>query len=661
MKKITFICTTILMASVIVIQANAQTSTSKELQTPKTINTITRAVTVVNTFEELKSALENNNGVTDITLGADITLSSGIKINPAKTKVTIDGANHVLTESVQGITGTIYIGDNKGTENVTLKNINIEGKDFYGPVNVDDLVYGVTLNYENVNYHGPQLVHNVHGFANFSGTNVIDIVTNGGNSSPGQEIFEGLGVTIAGNFTATHEGEKDSAFWFGLGNDERPFLTIKDDAKVSINVLFNTLFYVDFSDTHPLDITVGKGAQFDVKTQRELFRLGHAGTVDLLDNSSTTIARSSSTSPEATVNLDNSIFKVEPLASFNVVHTQEAQVPIFKARNNTLIDLNKAKEIDFKTSSNSKVFDAQDTQLKVNTNTLKTWHGSDADIPDYQDNTPLNAEFKLDTSKVDVITSNQPDILIHWNVLQTNHLILNDTEETLDPPTLNPINDTDSQLTGTGIPGDTVIITIAGEEIGRATVGEDGRWILSLDNPLTAGTVVNATQTDGNLASDADQQTVTHLAAETTNSFNLGYWQDYGMIIEGQMENSDWDLSDSTTLNKTMKLIDSNNSVALSVGMANTNWYGSLDKYNGFQAILTNEDLSSLADGTYKVQIETKGTGFDVTQDMQSVASSKTTPYRNKFEEIDPQTVNGKLITTSVDNGLCYITITQAK
>lgn len=172
---------------------------------------------IVNTLDELKSALINDNGVTDISLGADISLTEGIRVNPNKKNVTIDGAGHRLSESniLRGPHGTIYIDDQNGTKEVTIKNIIIDGKDFYGPVAVDFGVNNVVLNYEDVTYKGPQLVYNVHGFAKFSGVNNIDIVTNGDYSDPGQEIAESAGVEISGDFKATHEGQVDSAF--GLG------------------------------------------------------------------------------------------------------------------------------------------------------------------------------------------------------------------------------------------------------------------------------------------------------------------------------------------------------------------------------------------------------------------------------------------------------------
>ena len=72
---------------------------------------------------------------------------------------------------------TIHIDNNKGTKQVDLKNISIKGKNYYGPINVQDNVKGVSINYFNINYEGPRLVHNIHGFTNFDGEKNISIKT----------------------------------------------------------------------------------------------------------------------------------------------------------------------------------------------------------------------------------------------------------------------------------------------------------------------------------------------------------------------------------------------------------------------------------------------------------------------------------------------------
>lgn len=280
------------------------------------------AAVQVNTYEELTNVLSSDNGITTVLLGNDITLNNGIKIHPAKKDLTIDGQGHTLTEATTGGHGTIYVDNNNGTKTINLANLSIVGKNYYGPVNVDDTVYGVTLNYTNITYNGPQLVHNIHGYATFSGTTKAAIKQVVSGSDLAQEFAEVLGITIKGSFNLDHQAALDSAFWFGLGNDSTPYFSIDDNADVSINVANNTLFYVDNSSTKPLDITVGQSAKFKVTTIRELFRLGNAGDITFQNNSNTRIERSTNTTNDPTLKVSGNI-KVNKAAIFDIIHAPE--------------------------------------------------------------------------------------------------------------------------------------------------------------------------------------------------------------------------------------------------------------------------------------------------------------------------------------------------
>ncbi|MDP4533729.1 Ig-like domain-containing protein, partial [Marinobacter salarius] len=60
------------------------------------------------------------------------------------------------------------------------------------------------------------------------------------------------------------------------------------------------------------------------------------------------------------------------------------------------------------------------------------------------------------------------------------------------------VSDTGDQVRGVAEPGSTVIVAYAtsGIELGRATVGDDGRYSIDLDEPLTNGEVMVVTATD---------------------------------------------------------------------------------------------------------------------------------------------------------------------
>lgn len=63
-------------------------------------------------------------------------------------------------------------------------------------------------------------------------------------------------------------------------------------------------------------------------------------------------------------------------------------------------------------------------------------------------------------------------------------------------PTVNAITDKDRAVTGKGLPGHTVIGYSGNEEIGKAEVGKDGTFSIGLENPFSAGTVLEFRQAD---------------------------------------------------------------------------------------------------------------------------------------------------------------------
>ncbi|MCW1929589.1 Ig-like domain-containing protein [Bhargavaea beijingensis] len=63
-------------------------------------------------------------------------------------------------------------------------------------------------------------------------------------------------------------------------------------------------------------------------------------------------------------------------------------------------------------------------------------------------------------------------------------------------PTVNAITDKDRAVTGKGLPGHTVIGYSDNEEIGKAEVGKDGTFSIGLENPFSAGTVLEFRQAD---------------------------------------------------------------------------------------------------------------------------------------------------------------------
>ncbi|MBC2175882.1 hypothetical protein HCB27_04600 [Listeria booriae] len=247
----------------------------------------TETPTQVGDFETLKRIIEQDNGITNIELTADITMTGPINVNLNKTELTINGNGHTFTESkldLLAYTATVYVAPNSKMQTMNIKNMKIRGTHYYAPFQVHDYVKGVVQNFENIDYVGPQMVANTYGTANFTGTNTVDITQ-----------FEGLGtlyqmvrankVNIAGNFTANHRTTALNTFQI-YGADS--YVKIQDGANVNIQTNGGRFIFSDATNT--TDFTVGKNATFNLDTKAELFTTAMAN-VTFDTNSTTTINR----------------------------------------------------------------------------------------------------------------------------------------------------------------------------------------------------------------------------------------------------------------------------------------------------------------------------------------------------------------------------------
>ncbi|MGE7904403.1 toxin Cry1Ac domain D-VI-related protein [Peribacillus sp. NPDC094092] len=183
----------------------ARTQTSETKSPVKAASKLMANEAVVNNFQELKAALEADNGITTIHLGQSMDISGSIKINPEKSKIVIEGNHHTLSETgAVGASGGIYANGNI-LSSVHVKNLDIKGKNYYGFITIHDVTKNVEQIFENVNYSGPQLIWNRNGSAIFKGVN--DIYINNHTvpgSSPAQEMAETGSVEIDGETKISH-------------------------------------------------------------------------------------------------------------------------------------------------------------------------------------------------------------------------------------------------------------------------------------------------------------------------------------------------------------------------------------------------------------------------------------------------------------------------
>ncbi|WP_433957050.1 toxin Cry1Ac domain D-VI-related protein [Cytobacillus horneckiae] len=272
-------------------QNEVQSSTVQQhAETQVEVKSVNSTETVVNSFQELKDALENDNGITHVILGNDISLTSAIKINVNKQELTIDGHDHTLTETggAAGAWDGLYYKGANILKRVTVKNLNVKGKNYYGLITIEDGRNNVEQIFENVNYSGPQMVFNRGGKVIFKGVNDINIndYTVSG-SAHAHEVAEVGSVEVDGELKVTHDNAH-AVFWSVTGD---PQFKVASNAKMEIK-----------THTKGYGIFYATGGYGD-------FIIGNSANVKLDGRKSLTGGRASKT------------FIVEPSAEVNVSRT----------------------------------------------------------------------------------------------------------------------------------------------------------------------------------------------------------------------------------------------------------------------------------------------------------------------------------------------------
>ncbi|MBC1907710.1 hypothetical protein HCA64_14570 [Listeria booriae] len=314
----------------------------------------TEAATQVGDFAALKDALEKDNGITNIELTADITMTGPINVHLNKTEVTINGNGHTFTESKLNLlsyTATVYVAPNSKMKTMNIKNMKIRGTHYYSTFQVHDAVKDVVQNFENIDYVGPQMVANTYGTANFTGTNTVNI-SQFDNVGTLYQMVRANKVNIAGNFTADHNTDGLNTFQLYGTN---PQLNILDNANVNIKVKHDKLIG---SAANTTDFTVGKNATLNIDTVSELFVEGMSNII-FDTNSTTTINRTGvgagalmEVAKNFTINSNASLVAKQPAAATaHIIRTTVA---------NATININDPRKLDLDASGTgaNRVFSA---------------------------------------------------------------------------------------------------------------------------------------------------------------------------------------------------------------------------------------------------------------------------------------------------------------
>lgn len=146
----------------------------------------------------------------------------------------------------------------------------IIGRNYYGPLNVQDNTREVSLSYTNVDYQGPQITHNVNGITKYLGDTSIYIARVQSTSAPNQEVAEARNVIMDGNITINHTSNSDSMFWLGLSGGSENSFTVKANSNVVIDSKGNGMFYRDGSN--PIKMDIEQNANVKITTNNGLFR-----------------------------------------------------------------------------------------------------------------------------------------------------------------------------------------------------------------------------------------------------------------------------------------------------------------------------------------------------------------------------------------------------
>ncbi|MDL2237499.1 hypothetical protein LJC56_06685 [Christensenellaceae bacterium OttesenSCG-928-K19] len=167
------------------------------------------ASAVVTDFLQLKDAIEKDNGIVNVYLGADIELLQNRTVIPAsKTVFTLSGTDprtgiqYTITEhKTTGLANIVVPSGNKATRTVTMEDMTIVNQgDYYGLIGIEDIGGGVDMIARNISFAGRQFAYNPYGRLIFEGDNSITInqVTSGG---VGEEVAEVLNVVVRGSLT----------------------------------------------------------------------------------------------------------------------------------------------------------------------------------------------------------------------------------------------------------------------------------------------------------------------------------------------------------------------------------------------------------------------------------------------------------------------------
>lgn len=582
-------------------------------------------------WQELKDALSDEY-VSDITLANDLTLESTVAIQGGEKH--IHGNGHTLDAN------SYQIYFNEDSSIGSIASATIINTDIYGLLWSDN--QNVQITYENITHSGKQMIYLPNGKLILAGKV--------SSHSDTEEVFQGKEIELTTGAEVLFEN--DSTLWAPVSMDyDQAKLTIGTGASFTLNSSSIGIYGgTNFILTN----------QGDLEVTSKLHQAIHLASKSKMnfEAGSSTKANGGDTIEEAVEATSGSIF----------VRTGADFVAESKGTQGTLIAGEKIVFEDganFSITNHNKngvVMGSYTTPTDVSiasTRGINTWNlgNSEASQPDkvYQKTTAtFTLSGYLSSVKQTNMQSSNADFSSTYVTGQTSKIQGGTyVGEKIDAPVFNVVNDKDKQLTGLGTPGATINAYVDGVLLGTGVVGADGRWTISIE-PQAEGTKIDVNQVvDGN-ESEFVSQVVSHLD-QTVNFFKLGYWQGYGLILEGSIDNGSLDLTNKDAVKKTLHLTATDGTEVGTFACANHDWYNT-GVFNGYQAIVEDTVLAGLEPGEYKLSITLEVGDFKETQDL-NVASAVRDNYAHIFTEIPETTVGSHTIAPLDKDGIGYLVV----
>ncbi len=467
---------------------------------------------VVFNYNELKSVLEGNT-YSYIYFGDNITLSGGINVNLNRTNLTIDGTYDNIRYTYTDYPSSAYpqtillIGSASTSMNITVKNIDVIGRNFYGVICVYDSsnFSNVTVSYENIVYEGPQLAFNPYSslIIKDSDINIIPDV------SPANEVAETRNVTLGGNVTINSVTTGTSIFWLRhVVGGAYPYINILPDANISITSVNRYLYFIS-SATH-INITFGSGSTTNITTATGIsYDDGHRAQNVLIDTNATVNIEQTegfgSTSTwvvigEFKMNTGSSLKMISDFAGVTGNYCLQfiGTNASFNINNpNSLIMYNRATNAIH--SSNTIPYNLNISQYNrwLSAKTPLNTAGNIDNIPTYswykiENMNNLTASGTITSSTTTMASNNLTPTEIAQLPDLSNFLLNNSPVLSMGRPslTIGPITDLSTDITGTTTPYSDIKINYNSSD--HLTVADaSGNFIYSYSSALPEGTIIN--------------------------------------------------------------------------------------------------------------------------------------------------------------------------